>query len=185
MLFRSAAVAALLVAVAPAPYRARLGSAFDPASASNTERLHMWDAGVRMFRDHPITGVGLMDLHDVYERYRPPAAREGAGHLHSVFVQIAATMGLMGLVAFGFLYAALVRACAGGWRERLAGIPAGLRLGVTAALAGFLVAGCFEWSFGDEELLHLLYVLVGLAWAARAWGEAGAEARAPAAAEAP
>lgn len=178
------AAAALLVALAPAPYRARLSSAFDPENSANTERLHMWDAGARMFRDHPITGVGLMDLHAVYERYRSSEAREGAGHLHSVFVQIAASMGVIGLLAFGWLYSSLTGACAGGLRRRLAGggLAVGIRLGATAALAGFLVAGCFEWNFGDEELLHLLYTLVGLAWAARAWPE---EREAEAAAAAP
>ena len=44
-----------------------------------------------------------------------------------------------------------------------------LRLGVFAALAGFLVAACFEWNFGDEELLYHVYTLAGLAWAARGW----------------
>jgi len=38
-------------------------------------------------------------------------------------------------------------------------------------LAGFIVAGLFEWNFGDEELLYGLYTLVGLAWAARRWDD--------------
>jgi len=44
---------------------------------------------------------------------------------------------------------------------------------MTAALVGFLVAGLFEWNFGDEELLYMLYTLIGLAWAARNWSEPG------------
>ena len=68
--------AGLLVAFAPAPYRDRLWSAFDPSHPNNLERRYMWEAGGRMFRDHPITGVGLMDLHPIYERYKDPAARE-------------------------------------------------------------------------------------------------------------
>jgi hypothetical protein len=51
-------------------------------------------------------------------------------------------------------------------------LSAGVRLGVTAALVGFLVAGLFEWNFGDEELLYHLYTLVGIAWASRAWTDA-------------
>ncbi len=172
---------ALLVGLAPAPFRERLASSFDPAHASNVERGHMWDAGVRMFRDHPVTGVGLQDLHAVYDRYRSPESREPAGHLHNVWVQIAATMGGVGLTAFVWLYAALLGAAARGLRAQLraGGLGAGVRLGVTAALAGFLVAGLFEWNFGDEELLDLLYTLVGIAWAARGWGD-GAGARGPA-----
>ena len=50
-------------------------------------------------------------------------------------------------------------------RQLAAAVP----LGVTAALVGFLVAGAFEWNFGDEELLYHLYALVGFAWAAGQW----------------
>ena len=44
-----------------------------------------------------------------------------------------------------------------------------MRLGALGGLAGFLMAGSFEWNFGDEELLFLLYVIAGIAWAARNW----------------
>jgi O-antigen ligase len=169
-------VVALLVALAPAAYRERLASSFDPTHPSNVERRLMWEAGGRMFRDHPITGVGLMDLHATYDRYRSTEARERIGHLHSVLVQIAATMGVIGLAAFTFLYLALLRAATAGVKAQVArgGVAAGLRLGASAALVGFLMAGFFEWNFGDEELLDALYTLVGLAFAARAWPDESA-----------
>lgn len=169
------AVAVSAYFLAPGTFGERLRSAFDPASKWNAERLHMWDAGVRMFRDHPLTGVGLQDLHELYDRYRSPASTERAGHLHNVIVQVAATMGLAGLAAFAWLYGSLVAAAGAGLRPllRQRGLAAGLKLGVVAALAGFLVAGFFEWNFGDEELLYPLYLLVGLAWAARGWDGPG------------
>lgn len=164
-----AAVAVLVLA--PPSYRARALSAFDVHHPTNRERTFMWQGGLRMFRDRPLTGVGLQDMKPVYDRYKPAAARERAGHLHSVPVQIAASMGLAGLVAFAWLYGALFRAATRGLRPMLArgGLAAGVRLGVAAGLAAFLVAGLFEWNFGDEELLYLLYTLVGIAWAARNW----------------
>ena len=165
-------------------WRDRLHSMVDPSHGYNGERLLMWGAGWRMFKADPLTGVGLQDLHAVYPAYRSPLATEEIGHLHNTYVQIAATMGLAGLSAFAWLYASLVRAASAGlgWgrglpaRLRAEGEGAGLRLGVTAALAGFLVAGFFEWNFGDEELLYHLYVLVGLAWASRGWGGEGSRA---------
>ena len=102
----------------------------------------------------------------------------GIGVLVQVAVKIARgltpvveVMGIVGLLAFAFLYGGLFRAAAAGIRAQAqrGGIAAGLRLGVSAALIGFLMAGFFEWNFGDEELLDLLYTLVGLAWAAAAW----------------
>ena len=170
--------------LAPGAWGARLHSVVDPRNLWNRERVFMWEAGVRMFRDHPLTGVGLQDLHALYDQYRSPDSVERAGHLHDAYVQIAASMGLVGLAAFTWLYASLLRAAWGGLgagrgdtrasfaaRVRGGGGGAGVRLGVTAALAGFLVAGLFEWNFGDEELLYQLYTLVGLAWAARLWEE--------------
>jgi O-antigen ligase len=155
----------------------RIRGMFDPAHGYNNERLLMWEAGGRMFRSDPVTGVGLQDMHAVYPLFRSPEATEEIGHLHSTYVQIAASMGLLGLAAFTWLYASLLRAASAtllpprglAARLRAGGSGTGLRLGVTAALVGFLVAGAFEWNFGDEELLYHLYVLVGMAWASRKW----------------
>ena len=169
-LLAAAGVAAWFLA--PGAWGARLHSVADPANLWNRERVFMWDAGARMFRDHPLTGVGLQDLHALYDQYRSPDAVERAGHLHNAYVQIAASMGLVGLAAFAWLYASLLRAAWGRLRPGAsagAALSAGVRLGVTAALVGFLVAGLFEWNFGDEELLYHLYTLVGIAWASRHW----------------
>lgn len=169
--------AALVWTFAPGEWGARLHGMFDSKSGYNGERLLMWQAGWRMFREHPLTGVGLQDLHALYEQYKLPQATEKVGHLHNAYVQIAASMGIAGLAAFAWLYTSLLRAAAPGvalarrLRERREDdLAMALRLGVFAALAGFLVAACFEWNFGDEELLYHLYTLAGLAWAARSWG---------------
>jgi O-antigen ligase len=160
--------------LAPGAWGARIHSVADPANLWNRQRVFMWEAGVRMFRDHPLTGVGLQDLHALYDQYRSPDSVERAGHLHNAYIQIAASMGLVGLAAFAWLYGSLLRTAwaglkVGAGRHEGSELAAGVRLGVTAALAGFLVAGLFEWNFGDEELLYHLYTLVGIAWASRAW----------------
>ncbi|HYQ89457.1 MAG TPA: O-antigen ligase family protein [Candidatus Binatia bacterium] len=156
-----------LALVLPGAYRARAFSIFDPQNPWNRERVHMWEAGLRMLRDHPWTGVGLQDLHSLYERYKSPGAIEPAGHLHSVYVHVAATMGIVGLAALVFLAAGLLRAASRGFRDSRHSpeFGAAISLGVTAALVGFLVSGLMEWNLGDEELVDLLYVLVGIAFA--------------------
>ncbi len=166
-----ALVAAALFAFAPGTFGARLRSIFDPHNPWNQQRVLMWGAGLRMFRDHPWTGVGLQDLHRLYDQYRAPEATERVGHMHNIYVQIAANLGLAGLAAFAWLYTSIVRTTTIALRPQLArrGLAAGLRVGVLATLIGFLFAGLFEWNFGDEELLYGLYTLAGLAWAARSW----------------
>lgn len=166
---------AALALVLPGAFRARAFSIFDPQNPWNRERVHMWEAGWRMFRDHPWTGVGLQDLHPLYERYKSPGAVESAGHLHSVYVHVAATMGIVGIAALVVLAAGLLRAASSAFRayrrspHEDSRFGAAISLGVTAALVGFLVSGLMEWNLGDEELLDLLYVLVGVAFAATSW----------------
>jgi O-antigen ligase len=160
------AVAALFLL--PAHFRERALSAFDTKSVWNVERLYMWDAGARMFRDHPVTGVGIQDLSEIYRRYRSPLATEEHGHLHNIVVQVGATMGLVGLAALTWLLIGLFRTAGDGWRRPLprGDLGSALRLAAVAALAAFLVAGMFEWNLGDEELLDFLCVLVGMGFAA-------------------
>lgn len=163
------AVAALLLL--PAHFRERALSAFDMKSVWNVERLYMWDAGARMFRDHPVTGVGIQDLSEIYRRYRSPLATEEHGHLHNIVVQVGATMGVVGLAALTWLLIGLFRTAGHRWREPLprGDLGPALRLAGVAALAAFLVAGMFEWNLGDEELLDFLCVLVGMGYGASLW----------------
>jgi O-antigen ligase len=157
--------------VLPGDFGARLRSAVDPAHAVNRERMLMWDAGVRIFRDHPVTGVGLVDLGPFLERYRSPEAVEPTRHLHDSYLQVAVTTGVVGFAAFALLSVALMRAASRGVRVavRGGGLAAGVRLGVTAGAAGFLVAALFDHAFGDRTLIAMLFTLAGIAWAARHW----------------
>jgi O-antigen ligase len=166
--------AAATLWLAPQHYRERALSSFDTKSVWNVERIYMWEAGARMFLDHPATGVGLEDLSRLYRRYRSPRATEEHGHLHNIVVQVGATMGIVGLAALAWLLVGLFRATGYRWREALPACSLGsvLRLAALAALAGFLVAGLFEWNLGDEELVDFICVLIGMGCAAGRWDAA-------------
>jgi O-antigen ligase len=167
------AVGATALVALPGDLGDRLRSAVDPGHPANRERTLMWDAGARVFRDHPIVGVGLGDLRPVLERYRSPRAAERPAHLHNSYLQAAVATGSLGLLAFLTLCIALVRAAATGPPplRRATGLGAGVKLGVTAGASGFLVGALFDHAFGDELLQFLLFTLAGIAWAARGWGE--------------
>jgi O-antigen ligase len=157
-----------LFLVLPATYRERALSSFDPAHADNAERLRLWRAGFAMWRDHPWTGVGLMDLKPLVSRYEAPGPGPVHGHLHDDWLQIAATTGLIGLVAYGCLMLVFGRLA---WDGGAAPIDPELRalgVGVWGAFWAFQVAGLFEWNFGDVEITIALYFLVACALASAA-----------------
>ncbi|MEE9186513.1 MAG: hypothetical protein V3U10_00595, partial [Bacteroidota bacterium] len=46
-------------------------------------------------------------------------------------------------------------------------IPVSVSLGAFSVFVAFLVAGLFEWNFGDHEIMTLIWVSVGLSLALR------------------
>jgi O-antigen ligase len=168
------AIPIVAVLVAPGGYRERALSVLESRSVWNVERVHLWSSGATIFREHPVTGVGLQDLRSLLDRYRSPEAHEHHGHMHSIVVQVAVSMGIVGLAALVWLIAGLYRTAGRDWRAPIARADFGsaLRLAAVAALTAFLVAGLVEWNLGDEELIDFLCVLVGLGFAASRWPRA-------------
>jgi hypothetical protein len=155
-------VAAATLAV-PSPLQQRALSIIDPADPTARERFHFWEAGWRMVQDAPLLGLGPGGVKRHYPAYRDPAARRPAtGHLHNNLVQIAAERGVLGLAAWLTIWIAFF-VQAGRIYTRL---PAArdddraLVAGSLAAVAGFLVAGLFEYNFGDSEVIGLLWVVM-------------------------
>jgi len=133
------------------------------ADHSAGARRVMYRAGWAMIKAHPIFGIGPEGPQYEFERYRPDAFLPKAwyGHLHSDYLQTAASRGLP---ALGFLIWFFVLAfrdqheMARVWRDK-----AGewLPRGAAAACIAYYVEGIFEYNFGGSEVLMLwLFVLV-------------------------
>ncbi len=158
---------ALLMAV-PGGARSTALSAVEPGNSRNRERLFMWKAGLEIFRDHPLVGVGLAGMRETYLNYRDPRAKEKAVHLHSVPIQVLASSGIVGFAAWAYLFGSLLL-----WLRTAAvrvqkGPPLvrGLVTGALGASAGFLVNGLVEWNIGDVEVITVFWSTIGLALAA-------------------
>ncbi len=129
------------------------------------DRLAMLEGGLALVRDHPLVGVGVGRVKDLYPLYAPDIAmRRHTSHLHNTPLQIAAERGLPGLAAWLAVYVAFFRRAIGVLRA----VPAAregdrsLVLGCLIALGGFLVAGLFEYNFGDTEVLLVACSLMAL-----------------------
>ena len=94
---------------------------------STAERLAHWIAGIHMFLDHPVLGVGIGNYPDAYSRYFITIFRNSLGHAHNYYINIAAETGSIGLIVFSlFILAVFV---AGG--RSLQGISRKLRVART------------------------------------------------------
>ena len=153
----------LLLFLPSGPLGGRLRNLEDPTTMR--ERLYMWQSGLAIVRDHWLTGVGPGQVKAVYPRYaRPEAVRKTTSHVHNTPLQIAAERGVLGLAAWLWLWLAFfVRG--GRLLERLGPTQAPERrlvAGSLAAVVGFLVAGLFEYNFGDSEVVMVAYAVMAL-----------------------
>jgi O-antigen ligase len=157
---------ALLFALPGVGERVRTIGSF--ADDTTRDRLAMLEAGKRLVTAHPVAGVGPGQIKHVYPSVATSEAmRRSTSHLHNTPVQIAAERGLVGLFLWlGMFVAFLVRGTA-----RLRGLPPGaagdraLALGSLGAVVTFLVAGLFEYNFGDTEVLLVALALMALPFA--------------------
>ena len=110
-------------------------------STEGTGRWQFWEAGWSAFRSEPLVGIGAGGYqawwaqHGSIERFVRDA--------HSLFVETAAELGLLGLaLLLGFLGAAVV----GGWRRRSSAGPT-VAGGALAVLACGLTGAAIEWTW--------------------------------------
>lgn len=146
----------------------RLRTVGDLADDTARDRLAMLDAGLRLVRAHPVTGIGPGEVKRLYPAWATEEAlRRSTSHLHDTPLQIVVERGIPGLAAWIAIWVAFF-ARAG---RTLSRIPAGdeesrgLVLGSMAAIAAFLVAGLFEYNFGDTEVLLVALALMALPFA--------------------
>lgn len=146
--------------------RSRLLSIFDPYHPSNTVRFELWKAGWKMFKDHPVFGVGDIDLQKLYKQYKKPYDKELQGHMHNNFIHVLVTLGLFGFLAFCYL---IFRIISIEWKiyKETNGVPfiSSYAIGALAAFCAFLVAGLTEMNFGDHEIITLVWFSFGLNYA--------------------
>ena len=154
--------------VAPQAIRTRMVSMLDLRDVTAVERVYMWGAGWRMFLDHPLVGVGPCNARRLYPKYQhaddPWIEGRRFTHLHNNAVQILAERGLPATVAWIVIWVVFFVRTARRWQATNRSDPAARAL-VAGALAGvvaFLVAGMFEYNYGDAEVVTLAFFAMAL-----------------------
>ena len=143
--------------------QSRLLAIFDPYHPANANRISFWRAGIEMFKDNPIFGVGDIDLANLYRQYKRPFDKEIQGHLHNNFFHVLATLGLFGLLAVIYLFFNVILIDIKIYRAVIdKPFMASYALGSLAAFCGFLVSGLTELNFWDHEITTLIWFTLGL-----------------------
>lgn len=157
--------ALILLAAAPDGVRTRVKSIVNPNDYSTQERIKVWSSGLWIIRDFPLFGVGQNNFPRVYPDYRYEGVSEPQiSHLHNNVLEIGVERGLMGLavwIAIWVLYfLKSVRILGRLPKEYFVGKM--MTLGSMAGVCAFLVAGMFEYNFGDAEIHILVYFLMAI-----------------------
>lgn len=173
LLLWAAAGLAVVPLVAPSQVLTRAASIGSLEDSSNTFRLSIWLAVLRMIAAYWATGIGMGSaaFNQVYPQFMLPGTP--ALHSHNLYLQVALELGVPGLLAFFWLLAAVAaRALRAlpqlGRRER------GVLAALLASLAGFLLHGAVDNVWYSPKLMLLFWAALGLTLAV------GREARGPA-----
>jgi O-antigen ligase len=164
-------IVALAVAIAaPRPILKRAESIINAAKGEAGPegppefRVDIWRTSLRIARDYPLTGVGLHNTIKLYDRYKDPDAIESqVPHAHNNYIQLVVERGILGFLVFAYFIYALFALFIKGYRRARAPTARAVNLAGIGVMSGFMVGGFFEYTFGDYEIMAIIYALAAAA----------------------
>ncbi len=143
--------------------RNHLASVTDLYHETNLKRLNIWRIGLTIFKNHPLFGVGDIDINKIYSRYKDYYLKEDFGHMHNNFVLLLVILAAFGSISVMFLSYRILRLNLRIYKT-LKDVPflSSYSLGVLAAFIGFLFSGLGKWNFGDKEIITVIWFPLGL-----------------------
>lgn len=164
----------LAFVVSPQPIKQRFVSIVHPKQEdSNTFRLIVWRAGIRMIEQHPALGLGPDETKYHLREYIPadvprPLPEGFYQHVHNLYLQYAADRGIPTALVYIWMLIQIVVDFARGMR----GAPPGrsdrrfLLHGCIAVVLAAMVEGFVEVNLNDTEVLTMFLVAVGCGYLA-------------------
>lgn len=159
---------------------ATIGASLTGPDRSVSDRYELWGTAIAMWRDHPVTGVGVKMFPAYRDAYAPLHLSSGSDVAdpgltfrhepllspHNMYLLVLSEQGLIGATAFTALVLGLLVLT---WRRtRQAAMPAGLDGGplvsaVSVGVVGWTVLSFLAGDIGGPSTV-LMSVLLGLAW---------------------
>jgi hypothetical protein len=143
----------------------RIGESATRLTSTSSARYDYWKVGLRAFRDHPVKGLGSGGWRVYWLQKRTLSA--SARDVHSLELEMASELGLIGLIAFGVMIGGMATAGSRAVRRH-----PGLAAGWAAAALAWLLHASIDW---DWELPAVTLPFLILAGALIALSEASPE----------
>ena len=120
-----------------------------------SNRYEYWRVALGAFRDDPLTGAGSGGFRVVWLQERP--IRETVRDTHSLEFEVAAELGLVGLLALALMCGGVVVAA-----RRALGRQRALAAGPAAALVDLVLHASIDWDWQMPAVTLPALVLAGL-----------------------
>lgn len=127
-------------------------------------RMSLWKLGLRMFREHPVVGIGPDNVKRVFTRFQPEQIgyEKTWGSLHSLYIHQAAERGIVGLCALLFLFWAMYALAV----RRFKAAAGPYTLWALCALPAYYVMNLTEISFQHVHTSFAIFLALAFSAAA-------------------
>jgi O-antigen ligase len=158
------------------PIEHRLAHEFNPSDPNNSflERVRLWEATLRMLRQHPVFGAGMSAFQQTIQPYIKGLLTDQqlVMYPHNLVLNFWTETGLLGLVAFIGILIQAFRTSLWGWRRSANGWRP-LCLGVLLAMVAVIVHGMVDVPYWKNDLSLEFWSLLAVSWASLRWGSVG------------
>jgi putative inorganic carbon (HCO3(-)) transporter len=142
----------------------RLMSIMNPTDTSSTLRLALWESTIAMIMDKPFFGIGWGAYWMVYPDYdffiNNPNTK--IFHAHNMYLNIAAEIGIPGLITFLSMMYGHARLALSSIRGMAQHWSSGVMLGIVGAICGLIVNGFTDYVLFNIQLSMLFWLLNAL-----------------------
>jgi O-antigen ligase len=118
---------------------------------------------LRMWRDHPILGVGLGDFETAYPRYQSFPSDWWVDHAHNDYAEAVAETGLVGALLILSALGLFLRLAFRDWRRPFRSQAGWIRLGAAIGCCGMLVHSLWDFNLHIPANAAWFAVLAGIA----------------------
>ncbi|RAK11939.1 O-antigen ligase [Halanaerobium saccharolyticum] len=140
----------------PTSFLVRINKIVDFESNNVQQRLLMYPAGLKVFKDNFLTGIGLNNSRNIFDHYKFPRLTNNYKHLHNLFLNTAVEQGILGLISLIYIIYVVFKYTVKDYRKNIDFY----NLSFMGIFAGQMIQNIFDVTmYGDE--VGFIIVLLG------------------------